>query len=116
MSVNAATTVLLEMEISDEKYTLPSPIVSALVEAETELDFIDETIGSIEKMKPDCDKTDYILSACSGTLCGIMDVFLVGKPGESPIGKLTDKWFANRTMDFAKLCGWKGQSELSSAV
>ena len=45
-----------------------------------------------------------------------MDVFLVGKPGESPIGKLTDKWFANRTMDFAKLCGWKGQGELSSAV
>ena len=45
MSDNAATTVLLEMEISDEKYTLPSPIVSALVEAETELDFIDETIG-----------------------------------------------------------------------
>ena len=116
MSDNAATTVLLEMEISDEKYTLPSPIVSALGEAETELDLIDETIGSIEKMKPDCDKTDYILSACSGALCGIMDVFLVGKPGESPIGKLTDKWFANRTMDFAKLCGWKGQGELSSAV
>ena len=116
MSDNAATTVLLEMEISDEKYTLPSPVVFALGEAETELDLIDETIGSIEKMRPDCDKTDYILSACSGTLCGIMDVFLVGKPGESPIGKLTDKWFANRTMDFAKLCGWKGQGELSSAV
>ena len=37
-------------------------------------------------------------------MCGVIDIFLVGKPGESPLGEITDKWFANRTMDFAKLC------------
>ncbi|MCQ2147917.1 MAG: hypothetical protein MJZ16_10415, partial [Bacteroidales bacterium] len=41
-------------------------------------------------------------------ICGIIDVFLVGKPGESPLGDITDKWFENRTRDFAKLCGWNG--------
>ena len=63
---------------------------------------------SLEKIKPDCDKLDYILCACSGALCGVIDIFLVGKPGESPIGILTDKWFGNRVCDFAKICGWKG--------
>ena len=44
-----------------------------------------------------------------------MDIFLVGKPGESPIGNLTDKWFDNRTKDFAKLCGWNGGEDGSPA-
>ncbi|WP_303797534.1 hypothetical protein [Ruminococcus flavefaciens] len=108
--------VLLEMDVSAEKYGFNSSIVAAINDAEEELTSIDESIESIKRMRIDCDKTDYILSACSGVLCGIMDVFLVGKPNESPIEKLTDKWFANRTVDFAKLCGWKGRSELSSAV
>ena len=66
----------------------------------------------------DCDKSDYILAACSGAICGILDIFLVGKPGESPIGDVTDKWFENRTMDFAKMCGWndKENNTLSSAI
>lgn len=110
------SSVLFEMDISGGKYNFNSAIISAINESETELATIDETISSIEKMRPDCDKTDYILSACSGALCGIIDIFLVGKPGESPIGKLTDKWFSNRTMDFAKLCGWRGQGDLSSAI
>lgn len=60
---------------------------------------------------------DYILSASSGALCGIIDVFLVGKPGESPLGDITDKWFANRTIDFAKICGYTGdKNSLSSAI
>jgi len=55
-------------------------------------------------LRAECDKLDYILAASSGALCGVIDIFLVGKPGESPIGNLTDKWFANRVKDFAKLC------------
>ena len=27
-----------------------------------------------------------------------------------------DKWFENRTIDFAKLCGYKGDESLSSAI
>ena len=71
----------------------------------------------MNKLTPECDKTDYILSACSGALCGVIDVFLVGKPGESPVGEITDMWFANRTEDFARLCGWTGdKGNLSSAI
>lgn len=47
-----------------------------------------------------------------------LSIFLVGKPGESPVGDVTDKWFENRTKDFAKLCGWNyiNNASLSSAI
>lgn len=108
--------MLIEMKVSDDRCDFKSSISTALSEAENELAAIEETINSIEKLKPSCDKLDYILAACSGALSGIIDIFLVGKPGESPIGNLTDKWFANRTKDFAKLCGWKSNGDLSSAI
>lgn len=79
-------------------------IEDSIAQAQQELAALNETVDSVKKLKPQCDKLDYILSASSGALCGIIDVFLVGKPGESPLGKVTDKWFADRTMDFAKLC------------
>jgi hypothetical protein len=61
---------------------------------------------------------DYALAASSGVLCGIIDIFLVGKPKDSLAGDVADKWFANRTTDFAKLCGWDGKRDdpLSSAI
>ena len=54
-----------------------------LNQAELEIHNLDETIESINGLKPNCDKLDYILAASSGALCGIIDIFLVGKPGES---------------------------------
>ena len=45
-------------------------------------------LETIRLLTPECDKLDYILSASSGALCGIIDVFLVGKPGESPLGDI----------------------------
>jgi hypothetical protein len=113
--------VLLEMNIDDEKHDFPSTISSAIIDADAELMVLDEQIAETEKtlksLTQDCDKTDYILAASSGALCGIMDVFLIGKPGESPLGNITDKWFANRTIDFAKLFGYKGdKASLTSAI
>ncbi|OMD33309.1 hypothetical protein BSK66_10075 [Paenibacillus odorifer] len=106
------------MSVVDSEYDFTSSIVAALNKAELEIHNIDETIESIQNLKPNCDKLDYILAASSGALCGIIDIFLVGKPGKSPLGDITDKWFANRTTDFAKLCGWedKGENSLSSAI
>lgn len=48
----------------------------------------------------------------------IIGYFLIGRPGESPIGNITDKWFENRTCDFARICGWNGneQNSTKSAV
>ena len=113
---------LLDLEINNEKYDFSSNITNELALTENELSELEERICEsqtiIRKLTPECDKTDYILAASSGALCGIIDAFLIGKPGESPVGEITDKWFEDRTKDFAKLCGWKndGSNELASAI
>ena len=86
-------------------------IFSELQKTELELTKLDETIDSVISLKPQCDAIDYSLAAASGALCGLIDIFLVGKPGESVLGDITDKWFENRTCDFAKICGWKGNDK-----
>ena len=96
--------IILDLNIDNDKFGFSTSIVDALTKAESELITLNETIDSIKEMKPNCDRLDYVLAASSGALCGIIDIFLVGKPGESPLGEITDKWFAARTMDFAKLC------------
>ncbi len=96
--------VILDLSIDDDSFGFATSIDDALAQAEAELVVLNETVESIKELKPQCDKLDYILAASSGALCGVIDIFLVGKPGKSPLGDITDKWFANRTMDFAKLC------------
>lgn len=113
--------MLLELGINENDYEFASDIKTALSTVEVELDVVsvklEETMAALKKLTPECDKTDYLLSVCSGALCGIIDVFLVGKPGESPIGEIIDKWFADRTEAFARLCGWTGdKGNLSSAA
>lgn len=114
--------VLVSLSVNEEGYEFSSSIVSALEKAEVELNCIDEQIReteeSIAKLTPECDKLDYALAASCGAISGAFDIFLVGKPGDSPMGDITDEWFANRTKDFAKLCGWPddGEKPFSSAV
>lgn len=109
--------IILDLNIDDDRFGFATSIDEALAQAEAELVVLNETVASIKELKPQCDKLDYILAASSGALCGVIDIFLVGKPGESPLGDITNKWFANRTIDFAKLCGYKGdKNSLSSAI
>lgn len=96
--------MILDLNIDDNGFGFSTSITDALEQAELELVALNETIDSIKELKPNCDKLDYILAASSGALCGVIDIFLVGKPGESPLGNITDRWFANRTMAFAKFC------------
>ena len=116
MSLNDLS--LLELKIDDNAYDFQSSIITALSKAELDLYEINESIASIKILKPECDKLDYALAASSGALCGIIDIFLVGKPSQSPVGDITDEWFANRTKDFAKLFGWEddGKKPFSSAI
>ena len=121
MNLKDNKAIVLDMNIENDRFHFPNTISDALVDADIELhnleEQLNETLETVKLLTPECDKYDYMLSACSGALCGIIDVFLVGKPGESPLGDITDKWFANRTVDFAKLCGYKGDNEsLSSAI
>ena len=114
--------VFLELTATESHFDFSNSISAALSTAEAELSEIEgkitETEETLKTLTPECDKTDYILSASIGALCGILDVFLVGKPGESPIGNITDKWFAERTKDFAKLCKWDSNKDdsLKSAI
>lgn len=113
--------IVLDLVVENDRFHFPNTISDALVDANNELavleEQLNESLETVKALTPDCDKYDYMLSACSGALCGIMDVFLVGKPGESPLGDMTDKWFADRTIDFAKLSGYKSDDEsLSSAI
>jgi len=101
--------LVLDINESNEEFAYLSDIDTAMLQAEHEIIVFDETILSVENLKPDCDKIDYALAASSGALCGLIDVFLVGKPETSPLGDITDNWFENRTCDFAKLSGWKPQ-------
>ena len=115
-------TVVLELTAGKSNFEFAQNIDTALTSSAAELSELNnkivETEETIVALTPECDKTDYILAASSGALCGIIDLFLVGKPGESPIGDLTDKWFAERTKDFAKLCKWDSSkdSSLKSAI
>lgn len=108
--------VVLEAEITigEKEFAFTPSIESATEQAYAELDSLQETIDSLKNLKPQCDKIDYAVAAGCGALCGIVDIFLVGAPGESPLGNITDKWFTNRTRDFAKMCGWKGGNDKSA--
>lgn len=114
--------VVLELTAGENKLEFTQNIATALSSAEAQMWGIDdklaETESTLKSLTPECDKTDYILSASCGVLCSLIDIFLVGKPGESPIGNITDKWFAERTKDFAKFCNWNNSSDdsLKSAI
>ena len=71
--------VLLEMNELEDGFEFTSSISSALSYAQDEIYRLDETINSIQGLKPECDKLDYIIAAGSGALCGIIDVFLAKK-------------------------------------
>lgn len=106
------SSLFLEIDVQeDNTFSFTSSIDMAIAFAESELVVLEETVDSVNALKPQCDKVDYILAASAGTLCGIIDIFLVGKPGESSAGDSADKWFAERTKDFAKICGWDNQKD-----
>lgn len=56
--------------------------------------------------KDKCDKYDYLAAVGCGALGGIIDIFLVGAPGDSKLGQWTDKQADKVVMGFAKKMGW----------
>ena len=113
-SISNSCDMLFTLEIQDKHFSFCESIAAAQEQAKVELQSLEETVKSIKELTPECDKLDYALAASSGALCGILDIFLVAKPGQSPLGEITDAWFADKTMTFAKLCGWKGNGEKSA--
>ncbi len=60
----------------------------------------------------ECDKYDYLIAITCGAIAGIMDIFLVGNPKDSYLGKKVDKTVEKMTQKFAQLCGWDKQKAL----
>lgn len=53
-----------------------------------------------------CDKYDYLIAVGCGVIAGIIDIFLVGAPGDSKLQNWTDAQVDKTVMLFAKTCGW----------
>lgn len=58
-----------------------------------------------------CDKYDYLVAVACGAVGGIVDIFLVGAPGDSVIEKWTDAQVDNVVKGFAKLSGWTPKAD-----
>lgn len=96
------------MDVADDHFDFNTSIDEAIAEAKQETESLQETVSSLQALKPNCDKLDYALAASSGVLTGLIDAFFVGKPGESKLGNVVDDWFAKSIVLFARLYGWEG--------
>ena len=56
----------------------------------------------IIKTDDTCDKYDYLAAIACGAIGGLIDIFLVGTPGNSKLGDWTDKQVDKAVMSFAK--------------
>lgn len=62
----------------------------------------------------DCDKYDYLTAVACGAIGGVVDIFLVGAPGDSVLGKWTDAQTDNAVISFAKK--WDGNRKLGMQI
>lgn len=63
-----------------------------------------------------CDKYDYLIAVGCGAVAGMVDIFLVGAPGDSVLGKWTDSQVDKVVMTFAKTCGWSPREGKEKSV
>lgn len=67
-----------------------------------------------------CDKYDYLIAVGCGAIAGLIDIFLVGEPGNSRLVTWTDTQVDKTVKLFAKSCGWNPregkENDVSSAI
>lgn len=67
-----------------------------------------------------CDKYDYLTAVGCGAIGGMIDIFLVGAPGDSVLGKWTDDQVDKAVKGFAKITGWNprqgAEDNVASAI
>ena len=68
------------------------------------------------KTNDSCDKYDYLAAIACGAIGGLIDIFLVGTPGNSKLGNWTDKQVDNAVMAFAKKMGWNPTTQNANNV
>lgn len=67
-----------------------------------------------------CDKYDYLTAVACGAIGGMVEIFLVGAPGNSMLGNWTDSQVDNAVKGFARLTGWNPrdgkEGDIASAI
>lgn len=58
------------------------------------------------RAKDKCDKYDYIAAVVCGAIGGMIDIFLVGAPGDSSLESWTDSQVDHAVKAFARKTGW----------
>lgn len=66
--------------------------------------------------KDTCDKYDYLIAVACGAVGGLVDVFFVGAPNKTALGKWTDEQVDGMVKKFAKLSGWTPKAENKDSV
>ena len=79
-------------------------------------DFINKTSVKPFFYQDKCDRYDYLVAVGCGAVAGLIDVFLVGAPGDSKLQTWTDSQVDKAVMGFAKMCGWKDNGKEASAI
>lgn len=79
-----------------------------------------ETNRKLLQNEDKCDKYDYIAAVACGAIGGMIDIFLVGAPGESTLGGWTDRQVDKAVMAFSRKMGWnpkeKNINNVKSAI
>lgn len=80
----------------------------------------DESTKKLLSSEDTCDKYDYLTAVACGAIGGMIDIFFVGAPNDSKLGKWTDQQVDNAVKGFAKLTGWdpkdSQKDNLASAI
>ena len=63
-----------------------------------------------------CDKYDYLIAVACGAVGGMVDIFLVGAPGDSVLGRWIDAQIDNAVKGFAKISGWNPKPDKADSV
>lgn len=71
---------------------------------------------SLLLLKDKCDKYDYLIAAGCGVIGGVIDIFLVGSPKDSVIGRWTDDQVDSTVKSFAKFVGWSPSKEKENSI
>lgn len=53
-----------------------------------------------------CDMSDYLIAVACGAVAGLVDIFMVGTPGDSVLGTWSDAQVDSAVMKFAHMNGW----------
>lgn len=73
----------------------------------------DEQLSELLVNEYNCDQHDYLSAIASGVLGGIVDIFLVGIPGEGKLGVWTDDLTKNAVVSFAEKLGFDRENKIN---